>query len=175
MYEAMTTIRDITDRIAALEARVDALESSRTSRPFSTADAEALSLTYPPVRVDRTQLAEVLGVHPDTISDFTAHGMPVLELGGRGVKAAYDLVACIVWWRRRRPSRVGEAGALPVDRVQLAAILGVHPDTISDFARDGMPVLEPGGRGAPGTYDAVACSIWWRANKAGSSPRPQNG
>lgn len=43
-------------------------------------------------------------------------------------------------------------------------LLGVHPDTISDFTREGMPVLERGGRGAKSTYEAVACLTWWRTH-----------
>lgn len=38
----------------------------------------------------------------------------------------------------------------------------MHPDTISDFTREGMPVLERGGRGAKSTYDSVSCLAWWR-------------
>lgn len=49
-----------------------------------------------------------------------------------------------------------------VNRVQLAALLGVHPDTVTDFARDGMPVQTAGGRGRESVYDAVDCLDWWR-------------
>lgn len=49
--------------------------------------------------VDRDQLAELFGVHPDTVSDFTREGMPVTERGGRGVKSVFDSVACLTWWR----------------------------------------------------------------------------
>lgn len=44
----------------------------------------------------------------------------------------------------------------------MGQLMGVHPDTITDNARLGMPVLERGGAGKEGSYDAVACLAWWR-------------
>jgi len=55
-----------------------------------------------------------------------------------------------------------------VNRRQLAALLGTHEDSVTDFARRGMPVLERGGPGIEGTYDAVAALAWWREKKVGS-------
>lgn len=52
--------------------------------------------------IDRDQLAELLGVHPDSISDFTREGMPVETRGGRGAKSVYDAVRCLAWWRRNK-------------------------------------------------------------------------
>lgn len=49
-----------------------------------------------------------------------------------------------------------------VNRQQLAQLLGVHPDTVTDFAAQGMPVVVKGGRGAESEYDAVECSAWHR-------------
>lgn len=49
-----------------------------------------------------------------------------------------------------------------MNRLQLAALLGVHEDTITDYARNGMPVLTRGGAGREGAYDAVECLAWWR-------------
>lgn len=49
-----------------------------------------------------------------------------------------------------------------VNRVQLAALMGVHPDTVTDYARDGMPVKTAGGRGRESVYDGVECLDWWR-------------
>lgn len=49
-----------------------------------------------------------------------------------------------------------------LDRIQLAALMGVHPDTVTDYARQGMPVLTRGGRGKTSAYDAVDCLEWWR-------------
>jgi hypothetical protein len=70
---------------------------------------------------------------------------------------------------RKTSSRVraaGKSGAWRrINRVQLAALLGVHADTITDFARDGMPVLVAGGRGKESAYDAVDCLEWWRARQ----------
>ena len=55
-----------------------------------------------------------------------------------------------------------EANWRQVNRLQLAALLGVHPDTVTDYARSGMPVVTRGGRGKEGVYDAVLCLAWWR-------------
>lgn len=52
-----------------------------------------------------------------------------------------------------------------VDRLQLAALLGVHPDSVTDYTRKGMPVLRTGGHGKTSAYDAVACLDWWRSQQ----------
>jgi len=59
-----------------------------------------------------------------------------------------DLVA----WRR-------------VNRIQLADLLGTHPDTVTDYKRQGMPTLVDGGQGRESVYDAVDCLAWWRARQ----------
>lgn len=59
--------------------------------------------------LDRVQLAEALGVHPDTISDYARKGMPVITMGGHGKAAAYDLVACGAWWRDQQGKNAKEA------------------------------------------------------------------
>jgi P27 family predicted phage terminase small subunit len=50
-----------------------------------------------------------------------------------------------------------------VTREQLATLMGVHPDTVTDNVRRGMPVLLRGGHGKEGAYDAVACLDWQRS------------
>lgn len=50
----------------------------------------------------------------------------------------------------------------------LAKLLGTHEDTISVFARAGMPVWQPGSPGVAGRYDAVACAAWWRIRRPGT-------
>ncbi len=52
-----------------------------------------------------------------------------------------------------------------VNRLQLAALIGVHADTVSDYARGGMPVITRGGAGQESDYDAVECLAWWRAHQ----------
>jgi len=49
-----------------------------------------------------------------------------------------------------------------VNRQQLSELLGVHPDTVSQYARAGMPIVKQGGHGAESVYDAVACLKWYR-------------
>jgi phage terminase Nu1 subunit (DNA packaging protein) len=55
-----------------------------------------------------------------------------------------------------------------VDREQLALLVGRHADEISRGARKGMPVLQPGGPGVAGVYDAVACLEWFRSRRGGT-------
>ena len=59
--------------------------------------------------VDRLQLAKLIGVHPDTISDYTRLGMPVIAKGGGGKKSAYDAVDCLKWWRTQQGQDKKEA------------------------------------------------------------------
>lgn len=59
--------------------------------------------------VDRQQLADLMGVHPDTVTDFTRKGMPVASTGGHGVRSSYDAVACLAWWRQGQGKNAKEA------------------------------------------------------------------
>ncbi|MGH7392419.1 MAG: hypothetical protein ACREM3_23630 [Candidatus Rokuibacteriota bacterium] len=58
--------------------------------------------------VDRHQLAAILGVHPDRISEYTHAGMPVVRRGGAGGaperrQSLYEAIECARWVRRHRP------------------------------------------------------------------------
>jgi phage terminase Nu1 subunit (DNA packaging protein) len=73
-----------------------------------TAAAPVPTATGKPVIVDRQQLAQILGVHPDRLSEYAHAGMPVLHRGGVGGAAEtrrnrYDAIACAQWVRRHRP------------------------------------------------------------------------
>jgi hypothetical protein len=59
--------------------------------------------------VNRVQLAELLGVHPDTVSDYSRSGMPVITRGGRGRQSNYDAVKCLTWWRQQQGKNAKEA------------------------------------------------------------------
>lgn len=59
--------------------------------------------------VTRAQLAELIGVHPDTITDYAKGGMPVITRGGRGLESQYDAVDCLAWWRARQGKNAKEA------------------------------------------------------------------
>lgn len=62
-----------------------------------------------------------------------------------------------------KTTAAGRSGKWRVmNRVQLASLMGVHEDTVTDFARNGMPVLRRGGAGKEGQYDVVDCMAWWR-------------
>lgn len=60
-------------------------------------------------RVGRQQLAELLGAHPDTVSDHTRAGMPVIQRGAPGKEAIYDAVECLAWVRERQGKNAKEA------------------------------------------------------------------
>jgi phage terminase Nu1 subunit (DNA packaging protein) len=76
------------------------------SRPKA---AETPPATGPAVvEVSRHQLAAILGVHPDRVSEYGQAGLPVLHRGGAGGSAEsrrsrYDAIACAQWVRRHRP------------------------------------------------------------------------
>lgn len=53
-------------------------------------------------------------------------------------------------------------GRLLVGRHQMAVLMGVHVDSVTHYAKDGMPVVTKGGRGAESEYDAVECLAWQR-------------
>lgn len=60
-------------------------------------------------RINRLQLAALLGVHPDTISDYVRQGLPCLDSGGRGRESVYDAVDALAWWRERQGKNAKEA------------------------------------------------------------------
>ena len=49
-----------------------------------------------------------------------------------------------------------------VNRLELADLIGCHPETVTAYVRQGMPVHASGRRGQESKYDAVACLKWWR-------------
>lgn len=69
--------------------------------------------------------------------------------------------------RKTRPGQSGDAASWrSVSRNQLADLLGVHPETVTAYVRQGMPVQRPGRRGSDAAvYDAVACLAWWRQHQ----------
>lgn len=58
--------------------------------------------------LNRTELADVLGVSMPTITAWMGDGMPYVDGGGKGKPFRFDSLACIEWWaenkRRRKPS-----------------------------------------------------------------------
>jgi phage terminase Nu1 subunit (DNA packaging protein) len=59
--------------------------------------------------VGRQQLAQLMGVHPDSVTDFTRGGMPVITRGGHGKESSYDAIACLAWWRAQQGQNAKEA------------------------------------------------------------------
>lgn len=60
-------------------------------------------------RVNRVQLSALLGVHPDTVTDYAKQGMPVVDRGGRGKESGYDTVECLAWQRERQGKNAKDA------------------------------------------------------------------
>lgn len=50
--------------------------------------------------------------------------------------------------------------------MELARLLGTHPDRVTKYVGEGMPVLKAGGRGKESEFDAVACLAWARERRA---------
>lgn len=56
----------------------------------------------------RPEIARILGVHPQTVMNLIAEGMPVLDRGGKGKGAQFDAVACLEWQRKRKTPGTNE-------------------------------------------------------------------
>jgi len=54
---------------------------------------------------------------------------------------------------------------LIVGRVMLARLMGRHPDRVTKYLGEGMPVLKAGGRGKESEFDAIACLAWERERR----------
>lgn len=67
--------------------------STKSSREGKTPDADERWV------VNRSEFAELLGVHPDTITEYARQGMPSMR-DGRG--KSFDLRRCLPWWRERQ-------------------------------------------------------------------------
>jgi len=52
--------------------------------------------------VNRTQLSDLIGCNPDTVTVYIREGMPVVSPGGPQSAAVFDAVACLEWWRAER-------------------------------------------------------------------------
>lgn len=86
---------------------------------------------------------------------------PANLAGGAAIDA--EQVALLPDLEKGKPDPPGAPGGWRlVTRQQLAELMGVHPDTITDYARADMPVITRGGRGKESEYDAVACLAWQR-------------
>lgn len=73
-------------------------------------------------KVNKKQLALLLGVSEPTIAKWVDEGMPCTDRGGKGRPAEFDAPACIVWWKE---SKLLAAAAKPAklhEREQLADI-----------------------------------------------------
>jgi len=84
-------------RAATAKTRLSKAKGQRHHAPASAPTTSGQWLI-----VTRPQLAELLGVHPDTVTDYTRGGMPVITMGGHGVESAYDVAACLTWWRSKQ-------------------------------------------------------------------------
>lgn len=75
------------------------------------------STEFAPHIVNKRELAELLGVSDQTLSEWQEQGMPVEERGGPGVSGRYNVPACVRWASRREiDKRVGPSS---FDRLNL--------------------------------------------------------
>ncbi|CAG2144468.1 hypothetical protein LMG31506_03012 [Cupriavidus yeoncheonensis] len=61
------------------------------------------------VRLNRSGLAEHVGVSLPTVDRWVKEGMPVLQRGGRGVEWSFDLADVIRWYADRKAEAAGGA------------------------------------------------------------------
>lgn len=59
------------------------------------------------VRLNRSGLAEHMGVSLPTVDRWAKEGMPVVQRGGRGVEWIYDLADVISWYAQRKVEAAG--------------------------------------------------------------------
>jgi phage terminase Nu1 subunit (DNA packaging protein) len=86
-------------------------EPTRAASAVATEEKSEAAPTGNTVIVNRHQLAAILGVHPDRISEYGQAGLPVLHRGGVGGseesrRSQYDAILCCQWVRRHRPGGV---------------------------------------------------------------------
>lgn len=60
------------------------------------------------------------------------------------------------------PASINAGALASVNRIELAELMGVHPDTVSDYVRQGMPVIDRGGHGKEGVYPPALAMKWVR-------------
>ena len=70
------------------------------------------------MEVNRTELAQVLGISMPTVTAWMGEGMPFKEGGGKGKPFIFDTVECIEWWaenkrRRKRSDTANDPFAEP--------------------------------------------------------------
>ena len=75
---------------------------------MSSEDQENKRLVKEPIRVTIGQAAELYGVHPSTISNWTRAGLPVTREGRTGI---LDLAVALPWVRARDRRDLDEAKA----------------------------------------------------------------
>lgn len=59
--------------------------------------------------------------------------------------------------------------------MELARLLGTHPDRVTKYVSEGMPVLKAGGRGKESEFDAVAALRWARERRAPGTTEQERG
>lgn len=72
------------------------------------------------MRVNRTELAEILGISMPTVTAWMGDGMPFIEGGGKGKPFVFETTECLEWWaenkrRRNRPAAASDPFADPSD------------------------------------------------------------
>lgn len=99
--------------MATKKAKKPAAKRGKTAAAAGASPREPAPQTPPdPMawrRVGRLQLAELIGVHADTVTDYARAGMPTVTRGGAGKEGVYDAVDCLAWWRLRQGPDAKEA------------------------------------------------------------------
>lgn len=87
------------------------------------------------MRLNIAECADMFGVSRPTITDWTNHDMPAVEIGSKGKPWVYDSVACLEWWAENkwRPKR-----RAPVPGPDPFAEAGDVPESIDEAERRKM-------------------------------------
>jgi phage terminase Nu1 subunit (DNA packaging protein) len=87
------------------------------------------------VRVNRRQLADILGISMPTVTSWTDQGMPFTREGSKSAEWEFDTRACIEWFagnKLKLKARGPAPGANPFDED------GTKPETIEEAERRKM-------------------------------------
>jgi phage terminase Nu1 subunit (DNA packaging protein) len=92
--------------------------------------------------VTRTQLADLLGLQPDSITRYVSQGMPVIETGsGRGRTTKFNLRDALRWWIQADPSARERLWLVQAERAEFdLQVKRGEFITVDEAVRDGANV-----------------------------------
>lgn len=74
------------------------------------------------MKVNRGEIANILGVQPGTVDAWVASGMPIEDRPGQGRPAVFETAACIGWMITRETAKAIDAAERQADPAELDAL-----------------------------------------------------